>query len=340
MDIAPAPGQLEGIQDKILVRSCYREALVAICLLALTSRDKGMILTGQPGTGKTLFIWYLLVCLLLKDQVVLLNVEDQRPFLFYRGQVYTAQSCKHLPQSSTAFIWSLLDPFRAPPPGSTDSMVFPVQAASPDGGLYKEWRMTRAPILTALPVKLLPEFSRFELDLSMLTENWGQVPAWYDFPYSGTRVLLEEQYKVLEPKRPSTVDDALEALFDALIAHFGLVARDVFHGLFDFSTVEHTHQEALPLWCDRLRDMANAVDQEQYLDSNSEFDLCIIPQSKVGEPFRWIVDFKSPVIAQRAAERIERQENARETLSYIWTHPPENAQVAVDLLNKALTRQP
>ncbi|KAK2460144.1 hypothetical protein APHAL10511_007823 [Amanita phalloides] len=51
-------------------------------------RSKGVIFTGQPGIGKTLFIWFLLAHLLKMKQAVLFIIQDEC-LLFYHDEVYT-----------------------------------------------------------------------------------------------------------------------------------------------------------------------------------------------------------------------------------------------------------
>ena len=45
-------------------------------------------LAQTSSSGKTTFLWYLLVCLLQKKQVVLFHLPGIRPLLFYHDQVH------------------------------------------------------------------------------------------------------------------------------------------------------------------------------------------------------------------------------------------------------------
>jgi len=100
--------------------------------------------------GKTLFLYYLLVRLLQRKQVV----------LFYHNEVYTAdmKAPGSLPnpisKSSDVFIWSLFD-IRKPKEPKKFLVTYPclpVQTASPNPVRYKIWGKERKPLLTGLPL--------------------------------------------------------------------------------------------------------------------------------------------------------------------------------------------
>ncbi|KAF8516548.1 hypothetical protein BU17DRAFT_92637 [Hysterangium stoloniferum] len=89
----------------ILVRESYAEMFHRL----------GVLLTGQPGTGKTLFLFYLLVCLLQQKQNVLFSLDGRQLFLFFHDAVYSAKAGMD-PNPPTAkssspevYIWSLFD---------------------------------------------------------------------------------------------------------------------------------------------------------------------------------------------------------------------------------------
>ncbi|KAI9509512.1 hypothetical protein F5148DRAFT_978154 [Russula earlei] len=72
-----------------LVRESYREAEKVIWFQAVESPERGVILTGQPvSPGKSIFLWYLLICLLQDEQNVLFAVNPHNPILFYFDGVY------------------------------------------------------------------------------------------------------------------------------------------------------------------------------------------------------------------------------------------------------------
>ncbi|KAI9507031.1 hypothetical protein F5148DRAFT_966693, partial [Russula earlei] len=71
-----------------LVRKCYREAEKVVWHEAVRSPNRGIIFTGQPGISKTLFLWYLLICLLQNNQNILFINDGGRAILFYLSNIY------------------------------------------------------------------------------------------------------------------------------------------------------------------------------------------------------------------------------------------------------------
>jgi hypothetical protein len=98
--------------------------------------------------GKTLFLYYLLVRLLQRKQVVLFSPNGERLYLFYHNEVYAVEMTalgETLPNpisdSSNVFIWSLFDiqqPIEPTSPLVTYPCL-PVQTASPNPIRYKIW---------------------------------------------------------------------------------------------------------------------------------------------------------------------------------------------------------
>ena len=112
--------------------------------------------------GKTLFLYYLLVRLLQRKQVVLFSPYGEMLYLFYHNEVYTvdmtALANVSLPNpisdSPNVFIWSLFD-IREPKEPKRFMVTYPclpVQTASPNPIRYKIWDKERIPLLTGLPL--------------------------------------------------------------------------------------------------------------------------------------------------------------------------------------------
>jgi len=119
-----------------------------------------MYVLAETFVGKTLFLWYLLLRLLQKKQVVLLhaNYED---FLFYHDGVYGTfrhTRARHLPSPRSGLIWSLFDLFPRErfPELAIDPQCFPVQCPSPNRDLYP-WRKQRGPLYTVFPLWTIEE---------------------------------------------------------------------------------------------------------------------------------------------------------------------------------------
>ena len=108
--------------------------------------------------GKALFLYYLLVRLLQRKQVVLFSPTGERLYLFYHIKVYTVDMKPDvslpnpISNSSDVFIWSLFDIREPKEPWSflIEYPCLPVQTASPDPIRYKIWDKERMPLLTGL----------------------------------------------------------------------------------------------------------------------------------------------------------------------------------------------
>ncbi|KAF8505283.1 hypothetical protein BU17DRAFT_57957 [Hysterangium stoloniferum] len=108
--------------------------------------DTGVLITGQPGTGKTLFLYYLFVRLLQQKQIVLFSLGDHQLFLFFHDAVYLENArmdpSPPVPKSSSpdVLIWSLVDIRQT---GATMavalSLLLPVLTVSPDPIQYRTW---------------------------------------------------------------------------------------------------------------------------------------------------------------------------------------------------------
>ncbi|KAE9383685.1 hypothetical protein BT96DRAFT_951119 [Gymnopus androsaceus JB14] len=115
----------------------------------------GVLITGQPGTGKSIFLWYLLAVLLtLKDdspvpRAPVLFYHDVHIILFYNDRAYTPISPSTFDftivprvSASNSSIWALIDvdAKAEEPVGLAAALrVFAVQAASPDPKRYRIW---------------------------------------------------------------------------------------------------------------------------------------------------------------------------------------------------------
>ena len=109
--------------------------------------------------GKTLFLYYLLVRLLQRRQVVLFSPKGEVLYLFYHNDVHKTGigpdvSLPDPISNSGVFIWSLFDIRESKEPWSfmIDYPCLPVQTASPSPSRYKTWKKERKPLLTGLPL--------------------------------------------------------------------------------------------------------------------------------------------------------------------------------------------
>jgi hypothetical protein len=109
--------------------------------------------------GKTLFLYYFLVRLLQRKQVVVFSPDGRMLYLFYHNEVYVVgmEIALSLPKpkfDSNVFIWSLFDIREAKEPRKllVSHPCLPVQTASLNPIRYKIWHKERMPLLTGLPL--------------------------------------------------------------------------------------------------------------------------------------------------------------------------------------------
>ncbi|KAF9065599.1 hypothetical protein BDP27DRAFT_50029 [Rhodocollybia butyracea] len=148
--------------------------------LYLTDHRKGVVITGEPGIGKSVFLAYLLAVLLsipdegipiggdTPDQVLhlesapVLFYTPWKQVLFYNGKFYVPNCFRTfqmntLPESLNGTrtpVWVLVDMGlkQEEPPSHALSTIFPVQSASPDPICYRLWSRARDSPYFGLPL--------------------------------------------------------------------------------------------------------------------------------------------------------------------------------------------
>ncbi|KAI0045389.1 hypothetical protein FA95DRAFT_127746 [Auriscalpium vulgare] len=99
--------------DQILMRESYRKLLDRILELQESRPEKGVVITGQPGIGKSIFLCVLLIKILGRGEPVVFGWKPRRLYLFYNGKVYTPRietvfDFTMLPQGAEP-MWALID---------------------------------------------------------------------------------------------------------------------------------------------------------------------------------------------------------------------------------------
>ncbi|KAE9400364.1 hypothetical protein BT96DRAFT_1018915 [Gymnopus androsaceus JB14] len=162
------PTRLDDCRSMVLVLASYPamvKRLFGRYQREATNRS-GVLITGQPGIGKSVFLWYLLAVLLtLKDdspvrRAPVLLYHDVHIILFYDDRAYTPISPSTfdftaLPEVDTSnAIWALIDvdDTTGEPAGLAGARgVFPIQAASPDPKRYRNWLRKRKAVMWGFP---------------------------------------------------------------------------------------------------------------------------------------------------------------------------------------------
>ncbi|KAF8516409.1 hypothetical protein BU17DRAFT_67421 [Hysterangium stoloniferum] len=173
--------------------------------------DTGVLITGQPGTGKTLFLYYLFVRLLQQKQIVLFSLGDHQLFLFFHDAVYLENA--------------RMDP--SPPAPKT-------------------WMKGTMPLIVGLPLWTREELSLAYPDKSSFQPRMDPIIALKGFPGAG-RILQECYPMTIEDPISPSPEDGLNALLDAAIEHFGYAAGDVFHAIYHFDSMTEDHKKAFQI---------------------------------------------------------------------------------------------
>ncbi|KAF8803006.1 hypothetical protein BYT27DRAFT_7196153 [Phlegmacium glaucopus] len=336
LSLEPLPSKITRLPS-VLVRGSYVSVFDHIWAQAMVLEgSNGAIVTGQPGIGKTLFQYYLLIRLLQLKQVVLFTLDGEDLLLFYHDAVYQGVlgdiRREVLPEakspSSNIFIWSLFDIEGQNEPETilVQAPCLPVQTASPNPSRYKTWYKERAPLLTALPLwthdelmKGLPYQKRYNSLIGLLQNLYPSSSADQDdeqldkFP--GARALLREYEKECEEACEEeeeeegglpSAEGALDYILKAAIDRFGFSARDVFSAVFNYETTTRDHENAFNINYDELLAIVSTLGSDQSsMHSTSHKILALSPV--YSGPFvrvDWDIHFKSEWVGRSVLQRM------------------------------------
>ncbi|KAI9569775.1 hypothetical protein HD554DRAFT_2170772 [Boletus coccyginus] len=191
---------------KILVRDEYHTALVA---LQGDEYNCGVIIIGQPGIGKTLFLIYLLVWALGQKQAVALELPAALGYyaLFTEKGVHVHSVMNSRPLlSHLPPVWALCDFNHGT---KTPSSIFTgtlghtrvVQTTAPTYSSWKGWRkqIGAEPYIMDIwsneEVKKLAVLQQLDVKhLTSLAEKWGGVPQRLLYCLSKSTDVVEREY--------------------------------------------------------------------------------------------------------------------------------------------------
>lgn len=143
-------GFFDGM-DSILVRDEYKTILEHLVKLSEEKGIGGAVLTGQPGIGKSLFLYYILISRILTGKTTVFENEMNNIYLF--GDYF--QRSKRIHEMAYPGAWALSDSnarLTQPSDGfiGAGSQFFTVQATSPQPHRWKTWQKYRNAEMVAM----------------------------------------------------------------------------------------------------------------------------------------------------------------------------------------------
>ncbi|TFK89525.1 hypothetical protein K466DRAFT_597695 [Polyporus arcularius HHB13444] len=252
--------------NEILVRDCFLEGVRLLWCNAACDHEGGVVVAGPEGIGKTVFIWFFLVCLLQMKQPVLFKPYNDGPvFLFHPdGSVHTASTARGcLPvavksrSEDDLFIWSVCDAGPNPVEGMTGRRVFPVRVLPTSSNQLPTWNL---PLWESEELICGARFDRvfpwLQADLAPVITTWCQKPPpdYQEFEdrYPGLLSLLQNHAN----GGPQSVDEAHKTILGVLIEECGQIPRDVYRGMRNYTGVLREREWSARIEHERLR---NAV---------------------------------------------------------------------------------
>ncbi|KAF9490254.1 hypothetical protein BDN71DRAFT_1454553 [Pleurotus eryngii] len=196
-----AESDLAGTLGKLYIREHYVRLYARLCDLA-TARG-GVVLSGQPGTGKTYYLFFLLLKKLTRGEPVLFSLSKREVLYFSSGGVQlnadiiprSMRGLRPHPNNRADRTWALINSDGGdglpPPDALLEKFIFSFQASLPRTSRYKAWikqkggqvlsvaRWSRQELSHAVKLAArLPEQSDSERDLSInkAVSKWGWAP--------------------------------------------------------------------------------------------------------------------------------------------------------------------
>ncbi|GJJ06954.1 hypothetical protein Clacol_001151 [Clathrus columnatus] len=151
--------------DRFIVRNSYKTTFDQVWQWAFVRPKMGIILAGQPGIGKTYFLWYALIRLIKQGQPVAFFTEGT-VYLFYENDVWLLKTTSTIlfPIAKAVtdltehrpFLFVLIDhDISTLEPLSvlhSSEAVFPIQASYPNPNHFNKWAKRRNAGIWGLPL--------------------------------------------------------------------------------------------------------------------------------------------------------------------------------------------
>ncbi|KAI9508496.1 hypothetical protein F5148DRAFT_1375811 [Russula earlei] len=276
-----------------LVRECYREAEKVVWLQAVRSPNRGIIFTGQPGIGKTLFLWYLLIRLLQENQNILFVVDGLEAILFYFGDIYPILFRPTGGEFPSMFPDS--DPFSEP-----RTLLYLAQEV---GGHFTPPCRSEIPTFLFLRLELDREFEDFKARLEQYLKSWHD-----NFPSARPTDADPISFhfahiRSLHGDNPPELEKAIDDILNNTVTYFGYVARDIFRAvLSDFQDIYEDSMSALTKSPEDFGEMLRLIVDSENLSMNQPSHRAIVIESRreIGRTVSWDIDFRSDWMASAA----------------------------------------
>ncbi|KAF4566102.1 hypothetical protein EYR36_011517 [Pleurotus pulmonarius] len=298
---------IERTSGQLYIPEHYIQVYQRLCEQAVNPKCGGVVLSGQPGTGKTYCLFFLLLKKLVKGEPVLFSRHRGEVLYFSEGGVQLNENIasSHLrplyPKVRNASVktWALIngdEGDRNPPPFALlESFLFPVQATSSRTSCYKDW----------------------------VKQRDGKV--WYMARW--TREDLSHAVK-LSIGLSEQSDIERESLVDKAISKWGWAPRDVRKYLQgEDAELEAALGMALcSLTSSQLFDRLH--DREG--DSDGQLSHVIVSQYKSSKTENAVLDLKSLYIAYRVQQQLDilHRDDAFKFIKYCRAHPESTALAA------------
>ncbi|KAF8908548.1 hypothetical protein CPB84DRAFT_1744181 [Gymnopilus junonius] len=280
---------------KILVCQSYVMLFNQIWTSGMTSCIGGVVITGQPGIGKTLFQWYLLAQLLWHKQVILFCLNNSDLYLIFHGVLY---HCQHqfgssiimpqiaakdfdkcsMPDKGRPFIWSVFNICNSAGPDNIFTLtgMWPVQSTSPTPSRYSWSQYTN----------MEDTLNEFWKTSQPLTSHWLKHRA----PVKDALVAYEENQGESFTGFLSW-DELYDKLLETAVEKFGYSARDIFSGIFEYGNLFERHKAALATSYAKLasfKDISSDTKADRPTDSHHASTIQFVKMNCVHHEFEMV----------------------------------------------------